>query len=72
MRIVGGRDVEYTEKDLYYRKNITVKNCFFDGGEALSPYHSDNITFIGNKTSAENLLSEIDNLDNREERTEKR
>ncbi len=55
MRIVGGGDVEYTEKEPYYHKNITVKNCFFDGSEALSLYHADNITFIGNKTSAEKM-----------------
>ena len=44
-------EVDYTEKEKYYHKNITVKNCYFDGGTVAVLRHVDNFIFTGNASN---------------------
>ena len=53
-------EVEFTEKERYYHKNITVKNCYFDGGKAAVLRHVDNFIFEGNTVTSP---IEIETLD---------
>ncbi len=55
-RIVNSTQVEYTDKAPYYHSGITVKNCFFDGKYSCRFDHVDNITFVDNKASEDELL----------------
>ena len=43
-----GGEVEYTEKENYYHRNIKVKNCHFHGGVVASLYHVENFEFKDN------------------------
>ena len=55
-RIVTHTQVEYTEKAPYYHRGVKVKNCFFDGKFTCRLDHVDGIEFVGNKTSADELI----------------
>lgn len=46
-------DVEYTEKEKYYHKNITVRNCYFDEGLVAVLRHVDNFVFENNTSNGE-------------------
>lgn len=44
-------EVEFTEKEKYYHKNITVRNSYFDAGVVASLNHMDNFVFEGNTSN---------------------
>ena len=46
-------EVEFTEKAPYYHRNITVKDCYFDGGRVASLSHVDTFRFENNSSSSE-------------------
>lgn len=47
-RIVVQGEVEFTEKESYYHRNIAVKDCYFDGGLVADIRHVENFEFTGN------------------------
>lgn len=51
-------EVEYTEKEGYYHKNITVRNCYFDKGLVAVLRHVDNFRFEDNKSDGELSIKE--------------
>ena len=46
-------EVEFTDKEPYYHKNITVRNCYFDKGRIININHVDNFVFEGNTSCGE-------------------
>lgn len=44
-------EVMPTEKEPYYHKNITIKNCTFESDLPIEGGYTDNITFVGNTNS---------------------
>ena len=47
-RICWDSHFEPTEKEPYYHKNVTVRNCYFDAGLAAAFDHVDGFIFTGN------------------------
>ena len=45
-------EVDYTAQENYYHKNITVRDCYFDGGTVAVLRHVDNFTFKDNTSNA--------------------
>ena len=43
----------YTEKELYYHKNITIRNCYFDKGLIAVLRHVENFVFEDNQSNGE-------------------
>ncbi len=52
-RILFFGEVEYTEKENYYHKNITVENCTFGKGEVAILNHVDGFVFRNNTADGE-------------------
>ena len=52
-RILWDSHVEYTEKEKYYHKNITIRNCYFDHGLVAKFDHVDGFTFVDNTSDGE-------------------
>ena len=50
-------EVEFTDKEPYYHKNITVRNCYFDKGRIININHVDNFVFEGNTSCGEMEIS---------------
>lgn len=53
-------DVEYTEKEKYYHRNITVRNCHFDAGCIAELNHVDNFVFDGNTSNGKMIIKARD------------
>lgn len=49
-------EVEYTEKEKYYHRNVTVRNCYFDAGVIASLNHVDNFVFEGNTSNGKMMI----------------
>ena len=49
-------EVEFTEKENYYHKNITVRNCRFAPGWVAVLNHVDNFVFEGNTCDGEMMI----------------
>ena len=45
--------IEFTEKEKYYHKSITVENCYFDSGTIAVFDHVDGFRFINNRSDGE-------------------
>ena len=52
--------VRFTEKEKYYHKNLTVKNCWFDAGCVVNISHVDNFVFENNDSNGEMMIRAID------------
>ena len=59
-RIRWGCYIDYTEKEKYYHKNITVRNCYFDKGEVAVFHHVDGFTFENNESDGEMTIKHLD------------
>lgn len=46
-------EVEYTDKEPYYHKNITIRDCYFDKGLVAVLRHVENFSFEGNQSNGE-------------------
>ncbi len=53
-------EVDYTPKENYYHKNITVKDCYFDGGTVAILRHVDDFKFINNKSNSSMCIEAYD------------
>lgn len=53
-------EVEFTEKENYYHKNITVKDCYFDGGTVAVLRHVDHFTFKNNTSDSPMTIKTYD------------
>lgn len=56
VRLCFEPQVEFTEKENYYHKNITVKNCYFDEGNVAYLSHVDNFIFEDNFSTGQMTL----------------
>lgn len=56
-------EVEFTEKENYYHKNITIKDCYFDKGTVAALRHVKNFVFENNTSNGEIKLVAIDCTD---------
>ena len=61
-RLAWNSGIEFTEKENYYHKNITVKNCYFDTGVAAAFNHVDGFTFTGNRSDGEVKIDYRDSI----------
>ena len=52
-RILWDSHIDYTDKEKYYHKNITIRNCYFDAGVAAVFDHVDGFTFKDNTSDGE-------------------
>ena len=59
-RICWDCGIEFTDKENYYHKNITVKNCYFDEGTAVAFNHVDGFTFTGNRSNGKIIVDYSD------------
>jgi hypothetical protein len=50
-------EVEYTETEKYYHRNITVRNCYFDEGWIVNLNHVDNFGFENNTSNGKMMIS---------------
>jgi len=51
-------EVEFTEKEKYYHKNITVQNCKFEGGGNIAHLrHVDNFVFKNNRCEKDAFIT---------------
>ena len=50
-------EVEYTEAEKYYHRNVTVRNCYFDQGWVATLNHVDNFVFENNTSNGKMMIS---------------
>ena len=62
-RICWDSVVDFTEKEKYYHKNITIKNCYFDKGEIIRFNHVCGFTFENNTSDGEMKIVCSDSAD---------
>ena len=56
-RILWDSFIDFTEKENYYHKNITIRNCYFDGGRIIGFNHVSGFNFENNVSDGEMEIS---------------